>query len=331
MAMAEPLSARQAETAFNEAMNAAQTEMRAIAKDASSDKASTPPVSWPWIKRPARSTRRRASSLSFDTWRAALLPTISGRSATSPTGRARPGPTASTCQRDGKGAKGGDVMTKTHATGAAMTYGQRYLFPLIFNLAIGEDNDGRGTMREGIQRGVGLHRRDQRREDWLLDLARPGRRRPEKAAAEYPRTSSALSTTAPGTSRPRRPRAPDFPGRPADDHSPTSSRTPRNGRDCGLGILDRQHVRHGPRQREGRRFQPLPARPTSTKLAGEILTDEPAGELHQRLHGTRPRDGRRRRGARPLLSLRLHDAEPKLVGFITNHMAPGASPELAGG
>jgi hypothetical protein len=28
---------------------------------------------------------------------------------------------------DGKGAKGGDVMTKTHATGAALSYGQRYL------------------------------------------------------------------------------------------------------------------------------------------------------------------------------------------------------------
>lgn len=44
---------------------------------------------------------------------------------------------------DGKGAKGGDVMTKTHATGAAATYGMRYLLKMIFNVAIGEDdNDG---------------------------------------------------------------------------------------------------------------------------------------------------------------------------------------------
>ena len=43
----------------------------------------------------------------------------------------------------GKGAKGGDVMTKTHAAGSAMTYGMRYLLKLIFNVAIGEeDNDG---------------------------------------------------------------------------------------------------------------------------------------------------------------------------------------------
>ena len=44
---------------------------------------------------------------------------------------------------DGKGAKGGDVMTKTHAAGAAMSYGMRYLLKGIFNVAVGEeDKDG---------------------------------------------------------------------------------------------------------------------------------------------------------------------------------------------
>jgi hypothetical protein len=44
---------------------------------------------------------------------------------------------------DGKGAKGGDVMTKTHAAGAGMQYGMRYLLKGIFNVAIGEeDKDG---------------------------------------------------------------------------------------------------------------------------------------------------------------------------------------------
>jgi hypothetical protein len=42
---------------------------------------------------------------------------------------------------DGKGAKGGDVMTKTHATGSAVTYGRRYLLAMIFNIAT-EDDDG---------------------------------------------------------------------------------------------------------------------------------------------------------------------------------------------
>ena len=42
---------------------------------------------------------------------------------------------------DGKGAKGGDVMTKTHAVGSAMSYGQRYLLKGIFNVRVGEDDD----------------------------------------------------------------------------------------------------------------------------------------------------------------------------------------------
>jgi hypothetical protein len=47
---------------------------------------------------------------------------------------------------DGKGAKGGDVMTKTHATGAAVSYGCRYLLKMIFNVAVGEtDDDGNGA------------------------------------------------------------------------------------------------------------------------------------------------------------------------------------------
>lgn len=49
---------------------------------------------------------------------------------------------------DGKGARGGDVMTRTHATGSALTYGMRYLLKMIFNVAIGEDDDdGNGRKR----------------------------------------------------------------------------------------------------------------------------------------------------------------------------------------
>lgn len=42
---------------------------------------------------------------------------------------------------DGKGAKGNDVMTKTHATGSAISYGKRYLLLMIFNLSVGENDD----------------------------------------------------------------------------------------------------------------------------------------------------------------------------------------------
>lgn len=48
---------------------------------------------------------------------------------------------------DGKGARGNDVMTKTHALGSAVTYGKRYLLSSIFNVAttdrkFSRDDDG---------------------------------------------------------------------------------------------------------------------------------------------------------------------------------------------
>jgi hypothetical protein len=45
---------------------------------------------------------------------------------------------------DGTGPKGGAVMTRTHATGSAITYGRRYLLGMIFNLAVSraDDDDG---------------------------------------------------------------------------------------------------------------------------------------------------------------------------------------------
>lgn len=47
---------------------------------------------------------------------------------------------------DGKGAKGGGVMSRTHATGAAITYAKRYLKNLIFDLRFNEkDDDGNGA------------------------------------------------------------------------------------------------------------------------------------------------------------------------------------------
>lgn len=48
---------------------------------------------------------------------------------------------------DGKGAKGNDVMTKTHARGSAFTYGKRYLLIMMFNIALKDkaDDDGKAA------------------------------------------------------------------------------------------------------------------------------------------------------------------------------------------
>lgn len=43
---------------------------------------------------------------------------------------------------DGKSLKGTDIMTKTHAAGSAISYGRRYLLLMIFNISVGDDDDG---------------------------------------------------------------------------------------------------------------------------------------------------------------------------------------------
>lgn len=48
---------------------------------------------------------------------------------------------------DGKGAKGGDVMTKTHATVSAISYGRRAILVMAFNLAVDRDDDGNAAGR----------------------------------------------------------------------------------------------------------------------------------------------------------------------------------------
>jgi len=53
---------------------------------------------------------------------------------------------------DGKGAKGGDVMTKTHAAGSAFSYGKRYLEGGVFNIIVSDapDDDGNAAGGNGV-------------------------------------------------------------------------------------------------------------------------------------------------------------------------------------
>jgi len=57
---------------------------------------------------------------------------------------------------DGKGAKGGGVMSRTHATGSAITYGKRYLKNMIFNLRFKERDDD-GNAAAGTQEVMPEH------------------------------------------------------------------------------------------------------------------------------------------------------------------------------
>ena len=126
---------------FNSAMNAAQAELLPIATDSANPQTRSKYASYAALDRVARPIyTKHGFGLSFDT---------------------EPSPTPDHvlvvcyCSHgdyvrkykldmpaDGKGARGGDVMTKTHAAGSAMTYGRRYLLALIFNLVVGADDDG---------------------------------------------------------------------------------------------------------------------------------------------------------------------------------------------
>jgi ERF superfamily len=139
--MQERVLARDAEMAFNVAMNAAQAEMRPISANASNPQTKSRYASFDKLDKVMRPIyTRHGFSLSFDEGDSPKPEHVRVICyASHNAGHTR------TYRRDmpadGKGAKGGDVMTKTHAAGAAGSYGSRYLLKGIFNIAVGEDDD----------------------------------------------------------------------------------------------------------------------------------------------------------------------------------------------
>jgi len=141
MALWERSEARKAEGAFNEAMSAAQKEMRPIAADAYNPQTKSKYASYEALDLALRPIyTQHGFGLSFDTGDAPLPDYVRVLCyATHSGGHART--YKIDMPTDGKGAKGGDVMTKTHATGSGVSYGMRYLLKMIFNVAVGEDDD----------------------------------------------------------------------------------------------------------------------------------------------------------------------------------------------
>jgi hypothetical protein len=141
MALWERGEAKRAESAFNAAMSHAQSQMRSIAADAENPQTRSRYASYAALNNALRPIYTDGGfGLSFDTGEApqpdyvrvlCYVTHLSGHSRTY----------HADMPADGKGAKGGDVMTKTHAVGSAMSYGMRYLLKMIFNVAVGEDDD----------------------------------------------------------------------------------------------------------------------------------------------------------------------------------------------
>jgi hypothetical protein len=142
-AMHERLKNRAAEEAFNAAMNKAQSRMGRVSADAANPQTKSLYATYGKLDKAVRPIYSdEGFSISFNEGEGApegharILAYVSHSAGHTRTYKLD-------MPNDGKGAKGGDVMTKTHATGAAHSYGRRYLLKDIFNIAIGEeDNDG---------------------------------------------------------------------------------------------------------------------------------------------------------------------------------------------
>jgi hypothetical protein len=143
MQMQERAVARQAEQAFNVALNRAQARMGRVQANRTNPQTRSDYADYAALDRVLRPIYTEGGfSLSFDTGAGApdghirVLCHVSHAEGHTRTYQAD-------MPVDGKGAKGNDVMTKTHATGSGMSYGMRYLLKMIFNVAIGEtDDDG---------------------------------------------------------------------------------------------------------------------------------------------------------------------------------------------
>jgi hypothetical protein len=140
--MHQSLQDRQAVKAFGVAMAKAQQEMEPIRAEASNKQTQSKYASYPALDRVLRPIyTRHGFALSFNTTPCDLPDKLNLVCDVFHTdGHIRrydlPMPI------DGKGAKGNDVMTKTHATGSGLSYGQRYLTKMIWNISVAKDDDG---------------------------------------------------------------------------------------------------------------------------------------------------------------------------------------------
>lgn len=147
-ALQEKVLARDAEIQFNEALNRAQEAIVRVAPDLTNGQTHTKYASYAALDKVVRPIYiKEGFSLSFDTDDCPIAEHV--RVVCYASRGAHTRKYKVDMPADGKGAKGSDVMTKTHATAGAMSYGMRYLIKNIFNVAIGEaDTDGNATNGE---------------------------------------------------------------------------------------------------------------------------------------------------------------------------------------
>lgn len=173
MDLQERWEANQAKKAYDEAMRQAQAEIRPIVVNAENNQTNSRYATYEALDAAIRPIYvKHGFSLEFDTADCPKPDHVRIVCDVSCAGHTRT--RHIDMPADGKGAKGGDVMTKTHATGAAVTYGRRYLLGMIFNITITKDNDGNSAnggqtiTQEQYQELQALIEKTGRSEDTLL-------------------------------------------------------------------------------------------------------------------------------------------------------------------
>lgn len=136
------LEADAAEKAFNEAMAAAQKDMGVVATNMANTQTRSRYADYAQLDKALRPIyTKHGFALSFNDGEGAPADWVRIICHVTNSGHTRT--YHKDMPADGKGAKGNDVMTKTHAVGAAQSYAMRYLLRMIFNVAVGEaDTDG---------------------------------------------------------------------------------------------------------------------------------------------------------------------------------------------
>lgn len=155
IAMHERMQARQAQTEFDNAMMAAQGEMGPIRADMENSQTRSKYASYAQLDHAIRPIyTKHGFAVTFNTGDAPKSDDLRVLATVSHQGGHRQEYRLD-MPADGKGARGGDVMTRTHAAGAAASYGQRYLQKLIWNLAVGDvDDDGNSASGVNIDSDI---------------------------------------------------------------------------------------------------------------------------------------------------------------------------------
>ncbi|MGH6982590.1 MAG: ERF family protein, partial [Stellaceae bacterium] len=149
MAMHKELRADKAEIDFNEAMRRAQNEMRRVVEDRDNKQTNSKYASYEALDAVARPIYfKHGFSISFGHGDGAPDHHVRVVADVSHIGGHRRSYHLD-IPADGKGPKGNDVMTRTHATVSAVTYGRRTLISAIFNLVVTGNADDDGNAADG--------------------------------------------------------------------------------------------------------------------------------------------------------------------------------------